>query len=389
MGINFFTKVPIVLKKPIQYLKYDHSLRKWESCHPSSGIILRRIKVRTLILQSSTQTTNSAIMSPPAAMFTEPAHTETAPLKNAFDLKSFAVNAPKAEIKTLGELADKWEQGFTFAPIRESQVSRAMTRRYFTDLDTYAESDIVIVGAGSCGLSTAYMLGKARPDLKIAIIEASVSPGGGAWLGGQLFSAMVMRKPADAFLNDLGVPFEDEGDFVVVKHAALFTSTLLSKVLSFPNIKLFNATAVEDLITRQNADGTLRIAGVVTNWTLVTMHHDDQSCMDPNTINAPLVISTTGHDGPFGAFCVKRLVSMQQIEKLGGMRGLDMNTAEDAIVIRTREVVPGLIVGGMELSEVDGANRMGPTFGAMALSGVKAAEEALKVFDERKLQNAY
>lgn len=29
------------------------------------------------------------------------------------------------------------------------------------------------------------------------------------------------------------------------------------------------------------------------------------------------------------------------------------------------------------------------TFGAMALSGVKAAEEALKVFDERKRQNAY
>jgi thiamine thiazole synthase len=30
---------------------------------------------------------------------------------------------------------------------------------------------------------------------------------------------MVMRKPADAFLRELGVPFEDEGDFVVVKHA--------------------------------------------------------------------------------------------------------------------------------------------------------------------------
>jgi thiamine thiazole synthase len=128
--------------------------------------------------------------------------------------------------------------------------------------------------------------------------------------------------------------------------------------------------------------------------------------MDPNTINAPIVISTTGHDGPFGAFSVKRLVSMQQVEKLGGMRGLDMSAAEDAIVKRTREVVPGLIVGGMELSEVDGANRMGPTFGAsesisliagediyltttVALSGVKAAEEALRVFDERKLQNAY
>jgi len=322
-------------------------------------------------------------------MFVEPnSPVDGIQLKSAFDVKAVPVYSA-AKSQTLEELADQWDQGFKFAPIRESQVSRAMTRRYFNDLDNYAESDIVIVGAGSCGLSTAYMLGKARPDLKIAIIEASVSPGGGAWLGGQLFSAMVMRKPADAFLKDLGVPFEDEGDFVVVKHAALFTSTLLSKVLSFPNIKLFNATAVEDLITRQNTDGTLRIAGVVTNWTLVTMHHDDQSCMDPNTINAPVIISTTGHDGPFGAFCVKRLVSMQQIEKLGGMRGLDMNVAEDAIVKRTREVVPGLIVGGMELSEVDGANRMGPTFGAMALSGVKAAEEALKVFDERKRQNAY
>lgn len=78
--------------------------------------------------------------------------------------------------KTLEDMVDRWES-FNFDPIRESQVSRAMTRRYFQDLDTYAESDIVIVGAGSCGLSTAYMLGKARPDLKIAIIEASVSPG--------------------------------------------------------------------------------------------------------------------------------------------------------------------------------------------------------------------
>ncbi|TDZ39424.1 Thiamine thiazole synthase [Colletotrichum spinosum] len=284
------------------------------------------------------------------------------------------------------DMFGKWDS-FTFAPIRESQVSRAMTRRYFADLDAYAESDIVIVGAGSCGLSTAYVLAKARPDLRIAIVEAGVAPGGGAWLGGQLFSAMVMRKPADVFLRELGVGYEDEGDFVVVKHAALFTSTVLSKVLQFPNVKLFNATTVEDLITRKDESGQVRIAGVVTNWTLVSMHHDDQSCMDPNTINAPLVISTTGHDGPFGAFSVKRLVSMKQIEQLGGMRGLDMQAAEDAIVKGTREIVPGLIVGGMELSEVDGANRMGPTFGAMALSGVKAAEEALAVVDARKKEN--
>jgi len=292
--------------------------------------------------------------------------------------------------KLLEQFGGKWDE-FKFAPIRESQVSRAMTRRYFQDLDTYAESDVVIVGAGSCGLSTAYVLAKARPDLKIAILEASVSPGGGAWLGGQLFSAMVLRRPADAFLTELGVPFEEEPsnpNFVVVKHAALFTSTLLSKVLSFPNVKLFNATCVEDLITRPDVDVSVRLAGVVVNWTLVTLHHDDHSCMDPNTINAPVIVSTTGHDGPFGAFCAKRLVSMSAIEKLGGMRGLDMNAAEDAIVKNTREVAKGLIIGGMELSEIDGFNRMGPTFGAMAMSGVKAAEEALRVFETRKRECA-
>ncbi len=198
---------------------------------------------------------------------------------------------------------------------------------------------------------------------------------------------MVLRKPAHLFLRDIGVPFEDEGAYVVVKHAALFTSTLLSKVLGMANVKLFNATTVEDLITRPDGEGGVRVAGVVTNWTLVAMHHGDQSCMDPNTVNAPVVISTTGHDGPFGAFSVKRLVGMKVVGQLGGMRGLDMQSAEDAIVKGTREVVPGLIVGGMELSEIDGANRMGPTFGAMALSGVKAAEEAIRVFDLRKKQN--
>ena len=112
-------------------------------------------------------------MSPPSAMFAENTPVTTSlSAKKSFN-EDVTLNGKN---KVLEEFADKWDS-FKFAPIRESQVSRAMTRRYFNDLDTYAESDIVIIGAGSCGLSSAYMLGKARPDLKIAIIEASVSPG--------------------------------------------------------------------------------------------------------------------------------------------------------------------------------------------------------------------
>lgn len=211
----------------------------------------------------------------PIATFNEfDGFTSTKDLKGPLVAKKAVTNTQEGYTKLLDDFGGKWDS-FKFAPIRESQVSRAMTKRYFADLDNYAESDVVIVGAGSCGLSAAYTLGMARPDLKIAIIEASVSPGGGCWLGGQLFSAMVLRKPAEEFLNDIGVPYEDEGNFVVVKHAALFMSTLMSKVLALPNVKLFNATCVEDLITRPTADGGIRVVGVVTNWTLVTLHHDN------------------------------------------------------------------------------------------------------------------
>ena len=40
---------------------------------------------------------------------------------------------------------------------------------------------------------------------------------------------------------------------------------------------------------------------------------------------------------------------------------------------------------GMELSEHDGSNRMGPTFGAMMASGIKAAREAIRIFETSQI----
>lgn len=170
---------------------------------------------------------------------TEPAPAITRPISPPLSKAETASNASHdaVEPKTARTPTENWEGGYTFAPIKEWQVSRAMTKRYGDDLYRTAISDVVIVGAGSAGLTCAWALATARPELSITIIEAGVAPGGGAWLGGQLMSAMVVRKPAHLILEEIGVPFEDEGDFVVVKHAALFTSTVLSKVLQFPNVK--------------------------------------------------------------------------------------------------------------------------------------------------------
>ena len=68
-----------------------------------------------------------------------------------------------------------------------------------------------------------------------------------------------------------------------------------------PNVKLFNATACEDLIVREDPVSGRYVGGAVTNWTLVSLNHDTQMCMDPNVIESKVLVSSTGHDGPMGA----------------------------------------------------------------------------------------
>ncbi|KAI9219966.1 thiazole biosynthetic enzyme [Blastocladiella britannica] len=268
----------------------------------------------------------------------------------------------------------------SFEPIRESEVSRAMTKRYFQQLDECAEADVIVIGAGPAGLMAAYELSKDR-SIRVAVIEASVAPGGGAWLGGQLMTAMTVRKPAHLVLDELNVPYEDEGHFVVVRHAGLLTATLIAAIIR-NGVTLFNATAVEDFVVKDS-----KVVGVATNWALVTKAHGTQNCMDPNVLLAKVIVSSCGHDGPHGATGIKRLHQLGLVAEVPGMKALHMNSAEDAIVAHTREIVDGMIITGMEVSEASGTNRMGATFGAMIMSGRKAGHLAReKVYQMRNAE---
>uniref|UniRef100_A0A8R7PXE4 Thiamine thiazole synthase 2, chloroplastic n=1 Tax=Triticum urartu TaxID=4572 RepID=A0A8R7PXE4_TRIUA len=192
---------------------------------------------------------------------------------------------------------------------------------------------------------------------------------------------MVVRKPAHLFLDELNIEYDEQEDYVVIKHAALFTSTVLSRLLARPNVKLFNGVIVEDLLVKEH-----RVAGVVTNWALGSTnqvqdtHSQAQSHMDANVMEAKIVVSSCGHEGLFSANGkgVKRLEDMGMIKTVPGMEALDTNMSEDAIVRLTREVVPGMIVASVEVAEIDGPQRMCPTFGATIISGQKAAHLALR-----------
>ena len=64
------------------------------------------------------------------------------------------------------------------------------------------------------------------------------------------------------------------------------------------------------------------------------------------------------------------------------MKPLDMNRAEDGVVRNSGAYagVENMYFAGMEVAELHGLPRMGPTFGAMLASGVKAGCDILEHF---------
>lgn len=71
----------------------------------------------------------------------------------------------------------------------------------------------------------------------------------------------------------------------------------------------------------------------------------------------------------------------------GGVIGegsLDIDAAEPATVVNTKEIYPGLFVSGMAANGVSGSPRMGPIFGGMLLSGRKAAELIIEKIESKK-----
>lgn len=258
-----------------------------------------------------------------------------------------------------------------FAPVDESDVTKGIVGGFLREFEEYSEVDVMIIGGGPSGLIAGRDL--ANKGHKTLIVERMNYLGGGFWIGGYLMNKVTFRAPADEIVRDLGVDIEEVTPGLWVGDAPQACSSLIFAATK-AGAKIRNMTYFDDLVMRENL-----VVGAVVNWTPVTKMPKEITCLDPIALRCRVLIDATGHDAT-----VVRCLDKRGMVNMVGMGAMWVERSEDAIVEHTGEVFPGVVVTGMAVSETYGLPRMGPTFGGMLVSGVRAAvvaEEMLAAQD--------
>lgn len=253
-----------------------------------------------------------------------------------------------------------------FSPVSEKEVTRAIVEGFSKQFIEYVESDCLIIGGGPSGL----MAGRdvAMKGVKTLIVERNNYIGGGFWIGGYLMNKVTVREPGQKILEELGIPFEKAVEGLYVADGPHACSKLIAAACD-AGVKFANMTIFDDVVLKEGS----RVCGAVVNWTPVQALPREITCVDPIALEAKFVVDSTGHD----ASVVKKLEE-RGILKTVGYGAMWVERSEDLIVEHTGEVIPGLIVTGMAVATTYGLPRMGPTFGAMLLSGRRGAQVILK-----------
>jgi thiazole biosynthesis enzyme len=259
-----------------------------------------------------------------------------------------------------------------FAPGGEKEVTRAIVREWSRMVEEYAESEVIIVGSGPAGLICAHDL--ARTGIKTLVIERNPHLGGGFWTGGYFMAPLTYRAPAQKILGEFGVQYTEAGPGLFTSPAPLNCAKFVAAAYE-AGAAVLNCTTVYDVVLRGKAPGTdadlsdARLGGVVVNWTALDYIPRGLNTLDPLCLEAKIIVDDTGHEAG-----VMHLLEKRGLMRLQKEQPMWIERSEDEIVTHTGEVYPGLVAVGMSVATFHGLTRMGPTFGAMLLSGRRGAE---------------
>lgn len=260
-----------------------------------------------------------------------------------------------------------------FSAVGETEVTRAIVQGFLRQFNDYVSTDIIIIGGGPAGLTAGKEL--AKSGHKVLIVERNNYLGGGFWIGGYLMNKVTFRAPAQKVLDELGVPYEKAVEGLYVADGPHACSKLIAAACD-AGVKFANLSIFDDVVLREGN----RVAGVVINWTPVSAMPREITCVDPIALECRLVIDATGHDAT-----VARKLEARGLLHTVGFGAMWVEKSEDLVVEHTGECHPGLVVCGMAVATVYGLPRMGPTFGAMLLSGKRAAQVASQLLHEMKV----
>ncbi len=249
-----------------------------------------------------------------------------------------------------------------FASAGERDITNAIVSKFTEQFLEYSHAECLIIGGGPSGLVMGREL--AGRGVKTLIVERNNYLGGGFWLGGYLMNKLTVRAPGQRYLDEIGVPYEEAGEGLFVADGPHACSRLIAAACD-AGAKILNMTGFDDVVLREGG----RVGGAVINWSAVKALPRQITCVDPVALTADCIVDATGHDAAV-------LSSLQErgLFETKGYGAMWVDRSEDLIVEKTAEVYPGVIAVGMAVSTAFGLPRMGPTFGAMLLSGRKGAE---------------
>ncbi|MEN3041871.1 MAG: sulfide-dependent adenosine diphosphate thiazole synthase [Fervidobacterium sp.] len=254
---------------------------------------------------------------------------------------------------------------------KDTIISKLIVEEFFEKLNKALTVDVAIAGCGPSGLALASEL--AKGGRSVAIFEAKNEPGGGIWGGGMMFNEVVLERELIGYLRENQINYKEHGEFLTVD-SVHFASALLYRATQNGAL-IFNNVFVEDLVMYDE-----RISGVVINW-MPTIR--EKLHVDPITVVSKVVVDGTGHPANLVRLLSKRGIlnsvsgNSENLCSCGVVEyefPMDAENGEKFVVENTKEIYPGLYVIGMAAVSVGGGPRMGPIFGGMIFSGLRAAE---------------